>query len=413
MFRFPDSALPLNLRRTGWATLACLAVTAVLAGCGGGERVSYFTPNKIVSFGDEYSAFEPPVTLTGFAGGSVTFSGLRYSVNAVISSATTYCATGTTCDTTTIATGQEFVADPVTTYTHSIGSVQVPTVIEKTTGYFRTIGTTPTASSDTDRTVERGFFCTSAFSNSGNWVQSLAMAYGSSLTFGGAYCPADGEAFHGNAQSYAAWGSNVASTVAQINASLNRGELGKGTLVTVFAGQQDVITESDSSNPADFDAARALMAKSATDLVAALEKISNTGAKVIVVNVPNLGLSPLALRTSRAARLQLLSAGFNRELSNAIQRTSSNAGRRYVIVDAYAAFGSSATSATDFACDVDNMKKPDGSVASSAQEKLLYCTSASLKVGGSSKLWADESHLGPAGHATLAALAYSYARQNF
>ncbi len=407
MFRFPDSALPLNLRRTGWATTACLAVAAVVAGCGGGERVEEFQPTQVVAFGDEYSAFDT----AGVSVGGGTLKGLHYSVNQTVLSEVGFCDNSTpTCSTAsgsptllTIPDGDHFVETSTPTFTWLGGSVP-QTVLETGFGLVRDLATDTTVSYPAvKRDFKRTYMCTPVWSSySGNWVQTLAHQFGSGLTFGGDYCSQDS----GNAISYAAWGAKVAEVVTQVNNHL--AQLQKGTLVTMFAGQNDVFEVFSNTGLTDQEGIDAMTVRGRA-LAVAVNDIASTGAKVVVVTLPNLSLSPFVVESPRVAHMQALVRAFNHALTLALN----NDGRKIGLVDAYVAFGSSAADDEDFACDPALVKKPDGSATSGDQEKLLYCTSESLKTNGSSKLWADAKHLGPAGHVTLAGYAFSRVRQNF
>ncbi|MES2089791.1 MAG: hypothetical protein V4532_07425 [Pseudomonadota bacterium] len=405
MFRFPDSALPLNLRRTGWAATACLAVAAVVAGCGGGTRVSEFQPTQVVAFGDEYSAFDTVGTVFG----SETLKGLRYTVNSV-GVGTTYCLSTVSAicasDSSDFRTVTDFVGGGGETFSFNSDPVlRQVTAQESGTGTATeaAVGSTPVVGESVKRFIARRYRCSAILGTTvGIWVQTLAQGFGSGLSFGGdQYCSTDS----GNAKSYAAWGANVAAVVTQVNSHL--AELHKGTLVTMLAGQNDIF-EVFSGVLSD-EAGIAELTTRGRQLAVAVNDIAATGAKVVVVTVPNLRFSPSVIADGRVARMQALVYAFNHGMTLALN----DDGRKIGLVDAYVAFGASAVDANDFACDPALVKKPDGSATSGDQEKLLYCTSESLKTNGAAKLWADAKHLGPIGHATLATLAFNRARQNF
>jgi len=118
--------MPLQRLRRALLTLACLS-GALLAGCGGGEVASQFTPRRVVSFGDAF-------TDLGQNGSRYTINGddlvnhwliqmaSRYglSVNAAVSGGNGY------------ATGSA----RITTKPDAGGSSATPTVVEQVDGYL-------------------------------------------------------------------------------------------------------------------------------------------------------------------------------------------------------------------------------------------------------------------------------------
>lgn len=148
------------------------------------------------------------------------------------------------------------------------------------------------------------------------WVQSLAASYG----FVFPECnPNNSEATH--ARMYAAAGARVEDVEVQIVALVASGGFRDQDMATVMAGGNDIV-----------DLYRQYPARSEVDLTnevrergrqlaRLVNQIVGLGAKVIIATVPDMGLTPYALRqraefddTNRAALLSRLSAAFNEQL---------------------------------------------------------------------------------------------------
>ena len=421
MRRSVESVLPFAARR--WATLICLASVTVLAGCGGGSKVKDFNPAKVVALGDETSAFETDAALINVNG--TPLRGLLYSVNAVLRSDAVFCAVafggadGTECPSgqtvTPSATG-EFTE----TGTATVSVVSQSGVLSKTQGEFDDVpGVTVHA------LLERTYLCSPGLSNYyGNWVQIMARGFSADRAFGGDQCPQD----TGNAVSYAAWGAQVTDISTQFDQA--RSQLDSNTLVTVLAGQNDIIAAyltltangTAAANVADAEQARQDMARLGETLAGVVNDIVRTGAKVVVMKVPDLSLSPLVRSTDTAitgpapdqALLRGLVKAFNEGHRNqgGLTLGLTNNGRQIVLVETYYLLDPD-TQAKDVepACDPARITSPAGVGPGgfSARQQLLYCSNESLRTGASigSYQWADPTHLGPLGHAALATVAFS------
>ena len=156
----------------------------------------------------------------------------------------------------------------------------------------------------------------------------------------------------------------------------------------------------------------ALMAEAARRGVLVAQQVNRLialGTKVIVVNLPDLGYTPFAIKekqlysdTDRAALLSRLVAAFNQNLGVSILLDGRYVGlvqldqRSQVLARAGTSFGF--TDVIDPVCAV----------------ALPGCTTATLVPGGTAKgyLWADDRWFAPGGQAQLALLAIDRARNN-
>lgn len=436
MFRFVPSLTPASLRRLGLVVLACSAMA--LAGCGGGSRAKDYAPSRMVSFGDENSAFSD-ITVKDEGGNDVTLTGLAYSVNSsVILSSVLIChyqtATApvvpTACDTSTgtslsdlsssvtfaTASPPEFRAYRLSTDhdSHNSPDPRVVTIYEKGTD----ASTSNPVMGDLQRYWKRTYLC----SASNNWVAYVAGAFGFSFRNS---CNTAGN----GAVSYAADGDKVADIVAKVSA--HRGELGDGVLVTLMGGQNDIVEMyravhggADGTNPSPSmteDQATAQLQARAGQLAGAVGTIFNSGAKVIVALTPDLGQSPLAVTENSSGLLGRLTKAFNDSFYIENVARNYNDGRKVAGVNTYyitdPANRSTAYVYGTQVCDA-NRAVPFASPASgptSASSKLLYCASDTLATGASvsTYIWADDRHFAPAGHVQIGSAAYNRAANQF
>ncbi len=148
------------------------------------------------------------------------------------------------------------------------------------------------------------------------WVQILAGAYG--LAFG--QCP------NGTAPVTALMFATADATVSDIPAQIDAvGGFVEKDLVTLLAGANDILAQyalvaaGSSTEPQ-----AAAVLKSAGELLAGqVNRIANSGGKVLISTVPDQGLTPFAIaeetaNTGRAAMLTRLTGSFNDNLRNKI-----------------------------------------------------------------------------------------------
>ncbi|HPP83084.1 MAG TPA: SGNH/GDSL hydrolase family protein [Rubrivivax sp.] len=237
------------------------------------------------------------------------------------------------------------------------------------------------------------------------WTESLA----TNLGFVFAECNKASVA-DPKARSLAAPHAKAADITAQVDAALAAaGRFGERDLTTVFVGVNDVM-ELYEQYPQSTEAA--LMAEAARRGVLVAQQVNRLialGTKVIVVNLPDLGYTPFAIKekqlysdTDRAALLSHLVAAFNQNLGVSILLDGRYVGlvqldqRSQVLARAGTSFGF--TDVIDPVCAV----------------ALPGCTTATLVPGGTAKgyLWADDRWFAPGGQAQLALLAIDRARNN-
>jgi outer membrane lipase/esterase len=402
------------------AVTACLAMTLVVSGCGGGKKVQAFQPAQVIVFGDENSAFEDSGTTLVSTAGNVALRGARYTVN-LLTPIPIYCKVdpGTnsvkdcpTAQLTLPGLGVTFT-DVSTVYTRSTTPLVVNT---RETGYFSD-ATSTTVYLSTDFYFNCSPGVVNANGYVGNWVQTMAYDFSSSLSFGGVnQCPQDS----GNGKSYAKWGAKVDEVEGQKNQ--HRGELGEGVLVAILAGQNDIMGAYDEVMATTLSRESALvrMREKGAQLARVINDVVSTGARVVYLTVPDMGKSPKAVAGNATLATDLTQA-FNEGYNNlgGLVLTVVTNGHKIVKVDGFTQIHNLAASyPTTGACDPTKITMPDHTaiVASTdpnyQQALLLNCTSETI-VGTSdfsAYLWADDTHLAPIGHAALAALAVSRVR---
>ncbi len=136
------------------------------------------------------------------------------------------------------------------------------------------------------------------------WVQGIAAAYG----FVFAECNVATPAAVPKAFMFAAVGAKVADVAAQVEAQVAAGGLRDKDLALVLAGANDVLALY-AQYPAVPEAALITEAGLRGERMAAVvNRLVNLGAKVIVSNLPDMGMSPFA----RAEALANAGSGFDR-----------------------------------------------------------------------------------------------------
>lgn len=239
-----------------------------------------------------------------------------------------------------------------------------------------------------------------------NWVQSLAGLYG----FVFAECnPNNVET--PQARMLALEGAKVADIKIQLDAQIAAGGFRDKDLVTMLAGANDILdlysqfpgrTEDDLINEAR---ARG------TALAEQVNRLVDYGAKVILSTVPDMGLTPFAIKQrvefgdiDRAKLLSDLTAAFNEQLGVSILLD----GRFIGLVQADLRMTAMARSPASFGvANVTSAACLDSAV-------LPACDTSTLVDGanGQSWMWADDLRLAYTAQQQLAALAIDRARRN-
>jgi len=259
-----SSALPSVSGRRLRVLSAAVAMGLGLAACGGGTQVSKFTPNKIVSFGDELS-FLGEQTVQG-----QLIKGQKYGVNYLVTDYAYY-------------TGTTYESDANTIVLRANESYQGAITYSVDTDGLRFIKSQASTGDPTHLLQTRTLWgCTV---EGRLWMQILANGYGLGYATG---CPAD----KAGAVTYATVGAKAADVIAQLSA--HKAELTSSTLVTVLAGQNDIIEQLAiyRATPGELANIKARLKSRGEQLGQAVNGVLGSGARVLIVTPPDLGKAP-------------------------------------------------------------------------------------------------------------------------
>ncbi|MGK2899598.1 MAG: SGNH/GDSL hydrolase family protein [Burkholderiaceae bacterium] len=240
------------------------------------------------------------------------------------------------------------------------------------------------------------------------WIQVLAVSYG--LVF--PQCPGTGSTVPVS-RIYAANGATVADLTAQIDGHLNNGGgFANGDLVTVLVGANDVVAQFQQYPALGEDQLAANLAAAGTALAQQVNRLAGYGAKVLIVTVPDMGLTPFAgdrsagSTNSNPALLTRLSTKFNDALLANILNDGHKIG--LVQLDQYLKGADTATINGNSGYPYTNTTLVACAVA------LPNCSTGMLVQAAVSAnwLWADNRHLSATGQASLGSLALSRAQNN-
>lgn len=242
--------------------------------------------------------------------------------------------------------------------------------------------------------------------NNGLWVQTLATMF--NQTF--AECNPDALAAP-QAKMYASVGAKAADVRQQLDRYFSASNFDSKTLVAMMAGSNDVLELYRQFPAQSKDALLEAAAAAGRVMADQVNRVANAGGRVIVVTMPDLGLSPFALKEriakgdiDRAAFLTQLTAKFNTELRlNMIQD-----GHLIGLV-----LGDEAVqSAVKFPSAFGFSNVTEAACLSSAAP--AQCTSKTLLAEASPTtwLWATDTLLSPGGQSRIAQLAQTRARSN-
>ena len=204
----------------------------------------------------------------------------------------------------------------------------------------------------------------------------------------------------------------------------NQGDLNARDMVTVMIGNNDIELYERTRTGLSTSDALAEARRRGTLAADKISAILATGARALVVTIPDLSLSPYAVnaeRTNPSARGQLanLTYEFNAYLRTRINPAAYD-GRNYGLVlgdDLVSAMarnpGSNLSSpaSTDVAACAN---LPDGSSGDAMASAVLACNTTTLVTGAASNthLWASDRHLGPNAHFRIGEQAVSRAVNN-
>lgn len=202
--------------------------------------------------------------------------------------------------------------------------------------------------------------------------------------------------------------------------------LGSGDMLVLMIGANDMIDLYEQKLAGALTAAQASTEAARRGNVAAAQvnRILRTGARALVVTIPDMGKSPYAVTanktdTTAAALMTTLSSEYNAALRLGIDSTSFD-GRNYGLVladDVIVAmarfpgsFLSSPANITDAAC---NSATPDTCVLTDSKDTTTLVDGAkNATTPTSAYLWASDRHMGPAALSQIANQAISRAVNN-
>ncbi|MES3013598.1 MAG: hypothetical protein V4750_07720 [Pseudomonadota bacterium] len=236
------------------------------------------------------------------------------------------------------------------------------------------------------------------------WIQSVAAMYG--LAF--PQCP--GLATDPPSRIYAANGAVVADIAGQIDTHLGNGGFAARDIVTVLVGSNDVVAQFQQYPAVGEDQLAANLSAAGKALAVQVNRLADLGAKVLIVTIPDMGLTPFAGDRSAGstdgnpALLTRLSTRFNDALLAGLLNDGHKIG--LIQLDEYLKAVDSA--ARRGQGSINNTTQPACSVA------LPRCTTNTVVADAVNSvwLWADSRRLGPIGQSSLGSLARSRAENN-
>jgi phospholipase/lecithinase/hemolysin len=235
------------------------------------------------------------------------------------------------------------------------------------------------------------------------WVQSLANAYG--FVFAGCN-PAQADV---TALMQAFAGARVDDVAAQVEAQVAAGGFRDRDLATMLAGANDVLDLYSQYPGRSVESLLAEAGARGKRLALVVNRLVALGVKVVVSDLPDLGLTPFAYNenlissgSDRAGLLSSLTTAFNEQLGVSIVLDGHFVG----LVQAQLRFQAIGRSPASFG--LANITDPVCTVP------LPLCTTATLQVGAAPSLylWSDDRWLAPGGHNQLATLALDRATRN-
>lgn len=236
------------------------------------------------------------------------------------------------------------------------------------------------------------------------WVQQLASIYG----FVFAECNPSFEP-NPRARMLAVPGAKVADVAAQVEAQVAAGGFRDKDLATVLAGRNDILELYGQFPGLDEETLLAEARARGRRLALVVNRLVDLGAKVIISDLPDLGVTPFARAQSalagnngRAALMSRLTTAFNEQLGTNVLLDGRFVGLmqsqlRFQSIDRFPG-----------AFNIGNVT--DGVCAAPPPT----CTTSTLVTDGvpGAYLWSDELNMAPGGHGQLAQLAVDRAQRN-
>lgn len=240
------------------------------------------------------------------------------------------------------------------------------------------------------------------------WVQILARVYG--LTFG--ECPS------GSAPTTALMRASADATVSSISAQIDAvGGFVAKDLVTLLVGANDILAQYALvvAGPRTEGEAGAVLKSAGEALAGQVNRIANTGGKVLISTVPDLGLTPFAIAeetlvAGRAALLTRLTQAFNDNLRNKII----NDGRRIglLLTDELVQSVVRNPAAAGLANATQAVCNPGLPRTGCTTLTLVTPAAPAASASASTYLWADDRLFSAGGHTLLGTQAASRAAGN-
>jgi outer membrane lipase/esterase len=234
------------------------------------------------------------------------------------------------------------------------------------------------------------------------WVQSVASYYG--YVF--ANCNTGTPPATPRALMYAAPGARVADIAAQVDALVAAGGVRDRDLALVMGGMHDVF-DLYAQFPSRSEASLAAEARQRGERMAqVVNRLVTLGAKVVVANLPDLGMTPYARAEGgdRAALISRLTAVFNEQLGVKVLLDGRFVGLAQMDLRTQ---GAARAPSLFGLADVST-------AACASTAPLPNCTTGTLATGANAEtwLWADGKVLATGGQNNLATVALERAQRN-
>jgi phospholipase/lecithinase/hemolysin len=236
------------------------------------------------------------------------------------------------------------------------------------------------------------------------WVQSLANVYGFS------FAECNPNSSEPKAFMRAFVGAKVEDVAAQVEAQVAAGGFRDKDLATVLAGTNDILALYAEYPGRSVDSLLSESRVRGEKLALVVNRLVGLGVKVVVSDLPDMGLSPFALAQKaldptgldRADLISRMTSAFNEQLGVKVLLD----GRFVGLAQAQLRFKAIGTSPASFG--LSNIVSPVCLVP------VLNCTTATLvdTATSTSYLWADDIHLSTGGQSQLASLAIDRAQRN-
>jgi outer membrane lipase/esterase len=244
------------------------------------------------------------------------------------------------------------------------------------------------------------------------WNQILASSY--ALTY--ANCNLEAVASPG-AVDLSTVNATVDDVVTQVAAFQSGDTFNDNDLVTIWVGMHDVINDYQQNGSGDQPTLLTDMSTSGQDLANVVNQIAATGAKVILLTIPDMGLSPFAATEQqrgdfdRQTLLSQMSNAFNNSLRSNIVNDGSKIG--LVLVDDFV------NNAVRSPGSYSLIATPNVTAGCVVTATLPSCDDSTLIIDPSTSLnstanflWADPTHLAPTAHLQIGNEANSRAHSN-